>query len=96
MSDCNAFSKKMSFHLVAVEISDSIYKGGTMLQAGRSRVRVPMMWIFFLNWPSPSGRTGPGVDSASNRNEYQESLKIKKPGSKVRPARRADNLATIY
>jgi hypothetical protein len=23
---------------------------------------------------------GPGVDSASNRNEYQEYLKIKKPG----------------
>jgi hypothetical protein len=39
---------------------------------------------------------GPGVDSASSRNEYQESLKIKKPGGKVRPARRADNLADIY
>jgi hypothetical protein len=39
--------------------------------------------VDFLNWPNPSGRTGPGVDSASNRNEYQESLKkkkIKKPG----------------
>jgi hypothetical protein len=47
------------------------------------------------NWPNPSGRTGPGVDSASNRNEYQEPLKIKKPGGKVRPARRADNLAAI-
>jgi hypothetical protein len=39
---------------------------------------------------------GPGVDSASNRNEYQESLKIKKSGGKVRLARRADNLAAIY
>jgi hypothetical protein len=39
---------------------------------------------------------GPGVDSASNRNEYQESLKIKKPGGKVQAARRADNLAAIY
>jgi hypothetical protein len=29
--------------------------------------------VDFLNWPNPSGRTGPGVDSASNRNEYQES-----------------------
>jgi hypothetical protein len=38
----------------------------------------------------------PGVDSASNRNEYQESLKIKKPVGKVRQARRADNLAAIY
>jgi hypothetical protein len=30
-----------------------------------------------LHWPNPSGRTGPGVDSASNSNEYQKSLKIK-------------------
>jgi hypothetical protein len=54
-----------------------------------------MRWIF-LNRRNPSGRTGLGVDSAANRNEYQESLKIKKPGVKVRPARRADNLAAIY
>jgi hypothetical protein len=59
-----------------------------MLQAGRSRVQVLMRWIF---WP----HYGPGVDSVSNRNEYQESLKIKKPGGKVRLARRADNLAAI-
>jgi hypothetical protein len=39
---------------------------------------------------------GPGVDSTSNRNEYQESYKIKKPGVKVWSARRADNLAAIY
>jgi hypothetical protein len=62
-----------------------------MLQAGSSPYEGD-----FLNWPNPSGRTGPGVNSASNRNEYQESLKIKKPGGKVRPARRADNLAAIY
>jgi hypothetical protein len=37
----------------------------------------------------------PWVDLASNRNEYQESLKKEKPGGKVRPARRADNLAAI-
>jgi hypothetical protein len=39
---------------------------------------------------------GPGVDSASNRNEHQESLKIKEPERKVQLARRADNLAAIY
>jgi hypothetical protein len=49
----------------------------------------------FLNLPNPSGCTGPGVDSASNRNEYQESLKIKKPGGKMRLTRTADNLAAI-
>jgi hypothetical protein len=36
--------------------------------------------VDFLNWPNPSGHIGPGVNSAPNRNEYQESLKIKKPG----------------
>jgi hypothetical protein len=39
-----------------------------MLQAGRSRVRVPMRWNFSSFLP----HYGPGVDSASNRNEYQE------------------------
>jgi hypothetical protein len=52
--------------------------------------------VDFLNWPNPSGHTGPGIDSASIRNEYQESLWIKKPGGKVQPARRADKLAAIY
>jgi hypothetical protein len=28
-----------------------------MLQAGRSRVRVPMRWIFFFNWANPSSGT---------------------------------------
>jgi hypothetical protein len=52
--------------------------------------------VDFLNSPNPSGRNGPGVDSASNRNEYQESLKLKKPGGKVQLARRADNLTATY
>jgi hypothetical protein len=39
-----------------------------MLQAGRSRVRVPMRWHFSSFQP----HYGPGFDSASNRNEYQE------------------------
>ena len=38
---------------------------GTALQAGRSRVRFPMMSSeFVIDY-------GPGVDSASNRSEYQ-------------------------
>jgi hypothetical protein len=40
----------------------------TILQAGRSGVRVPMRW----NFSSFQPHYGPGVDSASNRNEYQE------------------------
>jgi hypothetical protein len=49
---------------------------------------------FFLIYLILPAALGPGVDSVSNRNKHQESLK-KKPGGKVRPARRADNLATI-
>jgi hypothetical protein len=33
----------------------SVIGWGIMLQAGRSRVRVPMKWIFF-SWPNPSSR----------------------------------------
>jgi hypothetical protein len=54
-----------------------------MLQAGMSRVRVPLRWIFLSFQP----HYGPGVDSASNKNEYQEF-----PwggGVKGRPARKA-------
>jgi hypothetical protein len=38
---------------------------------------------------------GPGVDSASIRNEYQE-YSWNVLGSKGRPARKADNLIAIY
>jgi hypothetical protein len=51
---------------------------GNVLQAGRSRVRYQPHY-------------DPGVDSASNRNEYQESSWDKRP-----PARGADNLTAIY
>jgi hypothetical protein len=48
-------------------------------------------FIGFFNWPDSSGRTnGPGVDSASNRNEYKESS-----GGKGQPARKTDNLTAI-
>jgi hypothetical protein len=51
-----------------------------MLQAGRSRVRVPMRW----NFSSFQPHYGPGVDSASNRNEYQEPSWGVKSGRRVR------------
>jgi hypothetical protein len=60
--------------------------------AGSSPDRVD----FFKLTKSFRPHYGPRFDSASNRNEYQESLKNKKkPGGKVLPARRADNLAAI-
>jgi hypothetical protein len=45
----------------------SVVGSGTMLQAGRSPVRVPDE-VDFFNLPNP------GIDSASNRNDYQESF----------------------
>jgi hypothetical protein len=57
----------------------SVVGWGTMLQAGRSRVRVPMRW----NFSSFQPHYGPGVDSASNRNEYQEPSWEVKGGRRV-------------
>jgi hypothetical protein len=51
-----------------------------MLRAGRSRVRVPMRW----NFSSFQPHYGPGVDSASNRNEYQKPSWGVKGGRRVR------------
>jgi hypothetical protein len=51
-----------------------------MLQAGMSQVRVPMRW----NFSSFQPHYGPVVDSASNRNEYQESSWGVKDGRRVR------------
>jgi hypothetical protein len=58
----------------------SVVGWGTMLQAGRSRIRVPMRW----NFSSFQPQYGPGVDSASNRNEYQETSWRVKGGRRVR------------
>jgi hypothetical protein len=58
----------------------SVVGWGTMLQAGRSRVRVPTRW----NFSSFQPHYGPGVNSASNRNEYQEDSCGVKGGRRVR------------
>jgi hypothetical protein len=58
-----------------------------MLQTGRTPVQVPDKVDFFQSFQP---HYGPGVDSASNRNEYQESS-----WGEGRPARRADNLTAI-
>jgi hypothetical protein len=57
-----------------------------MLQAERSRVRFPMRSLDFS-----IDLILPRVDSASNRNEYQEIFL----GGKERPACKVDNLTAI-
>jgi hypothetical protein len=59
----------------------SVIGWGTMLQAGRSLVWFPMRSLDFFNLPNSSSL---GVDSASNRNEYQESSWGAKGGRRVR------------
>jgi hypothetical protein len=66
--------------LLVQEARGSVVGWGTMLQAGRSRVRVPMMW----NISSFQPHYGPGVDSASSRNEYQEPSWGVKSGRRLR------------
>jgi hypothetical protein len=65
-----------------------------MLQDGGWRVRFPMS----LDFLSPCiysflPHYGPGDDSASNRNEYEESY-LRGEG-KARPARKVNNLTAI-
>jgi len=55
----------------------------TALQAGRLRVRFPMVSLDFFLLTSFRPHYGPGVDSASNINEYQEYfLGVKAAGAK--------------
>jgi hypothetical protein len=57
---------------------------------------IPKRTRYFRHaYPLPAA-LGPGVYSASNRNEYQELIKIIFLGGKARPARKADNLTAIY
>jgi hypothetical protein len=52
---------------------DSVVGWGTMLQAGRSRVWFQMRsFNFSIDLILPA-TLGPGVDLATNKNEYQES-----------------------
>jgi hypothetical protein len=65
----------------------SVVGCGTMLQTGRTRLRVTMRWIFF-NWPKPSSRT---VALGSTQPLTEMSTR-NLPGGKRLPKRKADNL----
>jgi hypothetical protein len=62
-----------------------------MLQAGRSPVRIPDEVDFFFNLPNPSSRTM----AMGLTQPLTEMSTWNLPGSKKRPAHRADNLAAI-
>jgi hypothetical protein len=57
---------------------------GTMQQAGRSRLRVSMRWIFFSIYLIFQPHYGSGDDSPCNRKEYQETSWKIKSGRRVR------------
>ena len=78
-----AYSFVSGFYITTMRARGGAVAWGTALQAGRSRVRLPMVSL-----KSFRPHYGPGVDSASNRIEYEEYF----PGVKVR---RADNLTTF-
>jgi hypothetical protein len=82
---------KFNLHNCRMGVCGSVVGRGTMLQAGRSRDRVLMRWIFSIDLILPA-TYGPGVNSASNRNEYQESSWGVGEGQL---AHRADNLTAI-
>jgi hypothetical protein len=68
----------------------SLVDWGTMPQAGKSRVRVSVRWIFFDS-PNPSSRTM----ALGSTEPLTEMSTRNHPGSKGRPAHKADNLSTI-
>jgi hypothetical protein len=59
---------------------------GTMLLAGRSRVRIPDEVIAFFNWPNPSSRNMTLGSTQPLRKMSTRNL----PGGKGRPAHKAD------
>jgi hypothetical protein len=70
----------------------TIFGRRTVLQAGKLQVLVPMRSLNFFQFTwSFQPHHGPGVDSASSRNEY---LKLCL-GSELRPTCKADNRAAI-
>jgi hypothetical protein len=58
--------------LLNLWVRDGTVSSGTALQAGRLRVRFLMVLMEFLLAWSFRSHYFPGVDSAANRNEYQE------------------------
>jgi hypothetical protein len=70
---------------------NSVVGWGTMLQAGRSPVRVPDKVIGFFNWPSPSRRT-----TALGSTQLLTEMSTRNlPGAKDAAGAKDDNLTAI-
>jgi hypothetical protein len=79
------FQPKFSTYLLfSSGVCGRVAGSGTMLQTGRSRVPLPMRSLNFLIHLIFLAALWPRVDSASNRNEYQESSWGVKGGRRVR------------
>jgi hypothetical protein len=63
-----------------------------MLQAGRFETQWGEFFSIYVILPAA---LGPGIYSASNRNEYQKQKNILFLESRARPVRRADNLTVV-
>jgi hypothetical protein len=71
-------------------VQQDLWYGGTMLQAGRSRDRVPMVWTF-SNLPNPSGHTM----ALGSTQPLTEMSTRNLPGGKGQLVHRADNPTAI-
>jgi hypothetical protein len=79
------------WHLENIWLSLAV-GGGTILQAGRSRVRFPMRSLNFFAWPHrPSLTMAPG-----STQPLTEMSTKNLPGDKGRPVRKDDNLTALF
>jgi hypothetical protein len=84
------FTSISFFPYIFIGTRGSVVGWDTMLQPGRSPIRVPDELDFF-NLPNPSSRTMALGSTQPLTKMSTRNL----PGGKMRPARRADNLAAI-
>jgi hypothetical protein len=86
---------KFRSRTVVIGASGSVVGWGTMLKDGRSRVRVPM-WRIFQFTSSFQPHYGRGVDSASNRFEYQDSSCGVKGGRGVKLTNLSPSVSRLF
>jgi hypothetical protein len=77
------YTQEIFLVLISVEARDGVVVKVLRYKPGRSRVRFPMVSLEFFSDIILRSHYDPGVDSASNRNEYQVYfLGVKTAGAK--------------